>query len=77
MTINSRNGFIFGYAFGFKQKANYSTIQISEVDGSGLFTVNGISKYVPPKNMKRYTFIESLETHDKCVNIKGKWYFAI
>ena len=73
LTLTSSKGFVLGYKFGFNGKLNACTVNISP-DGSGFFIYSiGFSEFVPASKMKRYSFIESLETGHRLYNIKGRW----
>lgn len=73
LTLASSKGFVLGYKFGFNGKLNACTVNVSP-DGSGFFIYStGFSEFVPASKMKRYSFIESLETGHRLYNSNGRW----
>lgn len=73
MNLKSKDGFILGYKFGFVGRLNACEVRVCD-DGSAYFIYSiGFSEFVPKSKMKRYSFIESIETGRRMYNVNGKW----
>lgn len=72
MKLTSTKGFIIGYKFGFNGKLLASEIRIG-YDGAYATYLKGLVEFIPAKKLKRYSFIESIETGRRVYNLSTGW----
>lgn len=72
MKLTSTKGFIIGYKFGFNGKLLASEFRIGD-DGAYATYLKGLVEFIPAKKLKRYSFIESIETGRRLYNLSTGW----
>lgn len=73
MKLTSTKGFIIGYKFGFNGKLLASEIRITDDGGAYATYLRGLVEFIPAKKLKRYSFIESIETGRRLYNLSTGW----
>ena len=75
ITLQSQDGFLIRYKFGYTMRANYQTIVIYP-DYILLTTPYGGTKVVSGFNLKQYDWIKSISFGETAYNTSNGWVLA-